>query len=140
MRESSMSNHSISNSLIEIDPATKRGHERFVAMARFSTDRGVMTWHEWAEWQRTRDPIAEYPEEAEKVRARIEKERTSVQRGPGMAKRPRPASTTSITKAQLAESSAIEEKASKGPAKVDKGATNIARPNFQQGSEGGCYS
>lgn len=72
---------------VDIDKilATPRTHESFMASQRVQS-RGVgeSTHEEWVEWQKTRDPLNEDPEAAEKERARIEEER----RGPGISRRP----------------------------------------------------
>ena len=73
---------------VEIDEYTRRGHEAFKAAARFKVHYGkgeakTLTWVEWEDWQAHRDPIADDPVEAEKVRKELEKAR----KGPGMARR-----------------------------------------------------
>lgn len=73
---------------IEIDPFTKAGHEKFKKTVRFEVEHpdgetATMTWGAWMEWQQTRDPLEEYPDEAEKVRKRLVEEA----RGPGISRR-----------------------------------------------------
>lgn len=121
---------------VEVLLATDRTHEGFMSRLRFkSKGHGDSTFAEWLDWMKTRDPINDDPDRAREIRERIEEDR----RGPGMAKRPRPAkkvakkASTKISKAQAAESAAKVAQTDAGPAKV-------VRPNFQQGSEGGCYS
>lgn len=72
---------------IEIDDATRRGHERFKSLIRFKvTVRGkvkMLSWDEWMQWQATRDPLNEDPEMAERVRTELKEAR----RGPGISRR-----------------------------------------------------
>lgn len=42
-----------------------------------------MTWDEWLDWQKHRDPLSENPEEAK----RITEERETPKRGPGISRR-----------------------------------------------------
>ena len=78
-----------------VDEFTKRGHERFKSMTRFTaTIDGtsvVMTWDEWMEWQMTRDPIQEDPKIAKDLQASFLQKIQNERRGPGISKRPRPA-------------------------------------------------
>jgi NADH:ubiquinone oxidoreductase subunit len=54
-----------------VDRWTHEGHERFKKQYKFTFEDGriPMTWDEWMDWQMHRDPISESPEEAELVRA-----------------------------------------------------------------------
>lgn len=75
----------------QIDEWTRRGHQQFKNFTQFKVmirgEEVLMRWEEWMQWQATRDPLNDDPEEAERVRANIEADMAMNQRGPGIAKR-----------------------------------------------------
>lgn len=77
---------------LDVDRWTREGHAHFKRTIRFKVQKSpdhavqMMTWDEWMHWQKTRDPLNDDPERAEKVRKELEEAR----RGPGMSRRTPP--------------------------------------------------
>lgn len=60
----------------EIDPWTRKGHERFKRSTSFVCGDGkIRTFEEWLEWQATREPLADMPaRQVAGVRKRVDAE------------------------------------------------------------------